>query len=83
MPDIRDGLMCKQCRDWPKMGLRLAKRREWGRTITQMAHDGALHDDDLLPVLLLLDDPAVLDRLCIPPPADLSADTLLEFVGIK
>lgn len=65
------------------MELRLAKRREWGRVIIALHGKGTLHDDDLLSVLLLLDNPTVLDRLCIPPPADLSADTLLEFVGIK
>jgi hypothetical protein len=83
MPDIRDGLMCRKCRDWPKLELRLAKRREWKQAVMSVFRQGRLHDDDMLAALMCIEKPEVLDHLCMPPPVDLTADQLLEMVGIK
>ena len=83
MPDIRTGLMCRKCRDWPKIERRLATRKEWGRVISRMFHEGVLADDDMLAVLMRLENPEILDRLAMPPPIDLTVDGLLELVGIK
>jgi hypothetical protein len=83
MVDIRDELMCKKCRDWPKIELRLAKRRAWGAAAQRLHKTGGLHDEDLLNVLMLLEDPRVLARLTDIPPLDISRDALLEAVGIK
>jgi len=83
MVDIRTGLMCKKCRDWPKIELRLAKRRAWGSHIQRMIHDHIMCDEDLLAALLRMEDPEILDKLDASPPSDLSGDRLMELVGIK
>lgn len=75
--------MCRKCRDWPKIELRLAKRRVWGQTINQLSHEGRLQDDDMFVALMRLEDPEVLDKLVMPPPSDMDGDKLLECVGIK
>jgi len=83
MPDIRTGLMCKKCRDWPKIELRLAKRRAWKQAIMGLSRGGGLADDDLLAALMRTEDPVILDKLEMPPPINMDIDKLFSMLGMK
>jgi hypothetical protein len=83
MPDIRTGLMCKKCRDYPKLEMRLAKRQLWGLAVRILAREGSMAGEDMLAVLMRLEDPAVLDRLDPGPPSGLTTDLVFVLLGMR